>query len=257
MAPKAGPPAAPKPGGATPGAANPARNASATPRTPRSTLPRPTRWGSIAASLRDPRCLGLAGIRLVSQEPLWSEDALPFEVLGAGNVLHLKPRAGFSADLLAGSADERLLVVECPDDEGWLVPEGLVAHWMARHVRNEALDDVLLSHPLYQYLVEPDEDGNSRGGMGLLVHWTPGIPTHAALLAPEHLPEDEDAPRVNRDVDLYARAVVDLLDRLHQALPILEVEAALAWAPPRRARAGPEGPSPQRVNAPRASRVQA
>lgn len=180
--------------------------------------------------LASPSCSGAGSIHLVAREPFWDEDSLPFVLHGGGNVVRLVPRPGFARDNLAGSLDERLLVVDCPDDEGWLVPSGVVAAWMARHVESPALEDLLLSHPLYAHMTKVDAKGRSRGGKGRLVHWTPGVPTVATLAEPPFLPDDKRAPPVNRERAAYADAVVDLVGLLRSELGLLEVEVAARLA---------------------------
>lgn len=180
------------------------------------------------AALRDEGCIGLAGISLVAREPFWDEADLPFTLHGAG-VVRLEPRAGLRKHLLAATKDELLVMPDCPDAPGWLVPEGIVARWMSLHVANERLDDLLLSHPLYTHLVKPDREGRSRGGRGRLVQWTPGVPTHAHLQGPEFLEGDKAAPTVNRQRAKYAAACEDLLARLHEAFDLDEVELSFAF----------------------------
>lgn len=188
-----------------------------------------SRWSSIAAVLQRPDCQGAGSIHLAAPEPFYDEAALPFKLLGGGTVFHVLPSKGFRRENLAGSADERLLVVDCPDEEGWLVPESIVHDWMARHITCPDLDDLLLAHPLYEYLTRPDEEGHSRGGRAVLAQWSPGFPNMATLYAPEFLPDDAEAPRVNRDRKAYANAVVDLLQRLEEAFRLDEVEVAVRF----------------------------
>lgn len=180
------------------------------------------------AALREEGCLGLAGLTLVARAPFWDEDVLPFRLHGAG-VLRLEPRAGFRKSLLAATKDELAVMPDCPDAPGWLVPDGIVARWMTTHVANERLDDLLLSHPLYTHLVKPDKEGRSRGGRAPLVQWTPGVPTHAHVKGPEFLQGDRSAPTVNRQRAKYAAACQDLLDRLHAAFDLDEVELSFAF----------------------------
>jgi hypothetical protein len=186
-------------------------------------------WPSLGTLLRNPLCQGCGAIQLVAGQPFWDEEELPFLFEGGGTVCHLLPDAGFRQESLAGSEDERLLIVDCPGDEGWLVPEDIVADWMARNVTHPALDDLLLSHPLYEYLTRNDEEGHSRGGRGELVQWAPGIPTAASLYPPEFLPNDPDAPAVNRDRATYAEAVLDLLRQLHERFDLIEVEVGVRF----------------------------
>lgn len=171
------------------------------------------------------RAHGVGSLTLVAREPFWDEGALPFTLHGGGSVLRLAPRPGFTKDLLASSFDERLLVVDCPDDEGWLVPGGLVAGWMARHVTCPELDDVLLAHPLYAHVTKVDGKGRSRAGRARLATWSPGVPTVAHLLEPPFL-TDRSAPAVNRSRAAYADAVVDLVARLREAFDLDEVEVS-------------------------------
>lgn len=184
--------------------------------------PRPP-WRSLATVLRNPLCQGCGPLHLVAVEPFWREDALPFLLEGGGTVCHLLPDAGFRKESLAASQDERLLIADCPDAPGWLAPQDVVAAWMARNVTNPALDDLLLAHPLYEYLTQTDEEGHSRGPAPL-VRWVPGVPTLATVAAPEFLPDDRGAPKVNRHRSAYAEAVLDLLRRLHERFDLLEVE---------------------------------
>lgn len=176
--------------------------------------------------LRSPHCQGAGSIHLLARQPFWDEDSLPFVLHGGGSVVRIVPRPGFSRDNLAGTADERLLVVDCPDDEGWLVPAGTVAAWMTRHMSNPELEDVLLAHPLYAYATKVDGKGRSRMGPGKLVHWSPGLPTSATLTEPPFLPDDRKAPAVNRDRVAYADAVVDLLGQLCKRFKLVEVEVS-------------------------------
>lgn len=182
--------------------------------------------------LEDPACQGLGSLHLVAAELFWDEEDLPFVLHGGGPVVRLVPRAGFTKDLLASSLDERLLLVDCPDDDGWLVPSGLVAGWMARHVTCPPLDDVLLAHPLYAHATKVDAKGRSRMGRGRLAHWAPGTPTVASLAEPPFTPGDRQAPAVNRDRAAYAEAVADLLGQLAAAFPLLEVEVGGRFGPP-------------------------
>lgn len=179
-------------------------------------------------ALRSDDCLGLAGISLVAREPFWDEDDLPFLLHGAG-VVRVEPRDGFRKQLLAATRDELLVMPDCPDAPGWMVPEGIVARWMGLHVANERLDDLLLSHPLYTHLVKPDKEGRSRGGRARLVSWMPGVPTHAHVAGPEFLEGDKSAPTVNRQRAKYAAACQDLLDRLQEAFDLDEVELSFAF----------------------------
>lgn len=185
-------------------------------------------WTSLQALLNDPLCQGCGPIHLVAREPFWAEDQLPFLVEGGGTVCHLVPDTGFTKESLAASEDERLLIADCPDAPGWLAPQEVVAAWMARNVTNPLLDDLLLSHPLYEYLTQTDEDGHSRGPAPL-VQWMPGVPTLATVGAPEFLPSDPEAPKVNRDRDAYAKAVLDLLRALDERFDLLELEVALRF----------------------------
>lgn len=180
------------------------------------------------APLRDGHCLGLSAITLVARQPFWDEADLPFTLHGAG-ILRVEPQPAFAKHLLAGSADELAVMPDCPDAPGWLVPEGIVARWMALQVRNATLDDILLSHPLYTHLVQPDAKERSRGGRARLVHWTPGIPTQAHLTGPEFLPGNPQAPIVNRQRAKYAAACEDLVARLDKAFPLAEIELAFAF----------------------------
>lgn len=204
------------------------------PRAPRRILPAP-HWRQVAELLKHPLCQGAGPIQLVARKAFWEEGDLPFRFEGGGSVCRIVPDRGFPKESLAGSEDERLLIVDCPDDDGWLVPEDVVADWMARNVTCEELDDLLLSHPLYEYLTATDDEGHSRGGRGELVQWAPGIPTLANIYPPEFLPDDASAPKVNRDREAYAAAVVDLLVTLLGRFDVDEVELGLRMSghPPR------------------------
>lgn len=193
-----------------------------------------TDWSDVRAALLRPACAGTGPIQVLSRREFYDEDALPFLILGGGTVLHILPDPGFREENLAGTEDERLMIRACPGEEGWLVPEDIIGDWMARHVSCAELEDLLLSHPLYEYLTRPDEKGHSRGGhRGFLVQWAPGIPTLASLYAPEFLPDDEEAPAVNRERAAYADAVVDLLGQLEAAFELEQVEVGLRFTPPR------------------------
>lgn len=192
-------------------------------------------WDDVGRALLHPRCQGTGPIQVVASAPFYDEDELPFALGEGGAVLHILPDPGFRKESLAGSADERLLIVDCPDDEGWLVPDDIIADWLARNVANDALDDLLLSHPLYEYLTRPDDDGHSRiGARGELVQWAPGLPTIASIYAPEFLPDDDEAPLVNRDRAAYAHAVVDLLEQLEARFQLEEIEVGVRMMPPMR-----------------------
>jgi hypothetical protein len=183
-------------------------------------------WKGLAALLRNPLCQGCGPLHLVAREPFWDEEDLPFLLEGGGTVCHLLPDAGFTKESLAASEDERLLIADCPDAPGWLAPQEVVATWMARNITHAGLDDLLLSHPLYEYLTQTDEEGHSRGPAPL-VQWVPGVPTLAAIAAPEFLPHDKEAPAVNRDRAAYAEAVLDLLRELDERFDLVEVEVPL------------------------------
>jgi hypothetical protein len=180
------------------------------------------------APLRDEDCVGLAGISLVAREPFWDEDDLPFKMHGAG-VVRIEPKAGFRKQLLATTKDELLVMPDCPDAPGWMVPEGIVARWMSLHLVNARLDDLLLSHPVYTHLVKPDKAGHSRGGRRRLVQWTPGVPTHAHIMGPEFLEGDKSAPTVNRQRAKYAKACDDLVASLLQTFDLDEVELSFSF----------------------------
>lgn len=188
----------------------------------------------LQALLLDPACDGLGDIHIIARKPFWDEEALPFQVAGGGSVLRLVPDKGFSKRLLAGTDDELRTITDCHDAPGWLVPSGTVAGWMARQVDNEQLDDLLLSHPLYGYLTQPDDAGHSRGGRVRLVHWAPAMPHLATIAAPEFLPDDAEAPAVNRLRSKYADAVVDLLDRLEASFDVAEIEVGARFERPHR-----------------------
>jgi hypothetical protein len=178
---------------------------------------------SLGVLLRNRLSQGCGPLHLVAGEPFWQEEELPFLLEGGGTVCHLVPDDGFTKESLAASEDERLLIADCPDAPGWLAPQEVVAAWMARNVTNAALDDLLLSHPLYEYLTRNDEEGHSRGPAPL-VQWVPGVPTLATVTPPEFLPTDKEAPKVNRDRAAYAEAVLDLLRQLDERFELVEVE---------------------------------
>jgi hypothetical protein len=185
-------------------------------------------WMGLRKVLAEPLCQGVGPIHLVAEAPFWDEDDLPFLLEGGGTVCHLLPDTGFTKESLAASEDESLLIADCPDAPGWLCPQDLVASWMARHVTSAALDDLLLAHPLYEYLTQTDDEGHSRGPSSL-VQWMPGVPTLATLAAPEFLPDDAEAPAVNRERAPYADAVLDLLGQLEDRFDLLELEVALRF----------------------------
>lgn len=192
------------------------------------TDPERTQWRDLAALLRRPPWQGTGPIQLVAAEPFYDEEDLPFAFWSLGAVCRLVPDPGFPKESLVATEEEQLLVIDDPEEEGWLCPEETVAHWLGRNVSNPTLEDILLSHPLYEYLTALDEDGHSRGGhRGDLVQWSPGAPTVASIYPPEFLPNDADAPPVNRDRDAYADGVMDLLEQLEAAFELLEVEVAL------------------------------
>lgn len=184
--------------------------------------------GELAGLLLHPSCQGAVAIRLLSARPFWDEEDLPFHLHGGGAVCRVVPDAGFQKESLAASQDERALIVDCPDDDGWLVPHGIVADWMARNVRHPALDDLLLSHRAYEYLTSPGDDGLPRGGFDL-VQWAPGLPNLVSIAAPEFLPRDPDAPAVNRRRRSYAAALRDLLAKLADRFGAEEVEVGLRF----------------------------
>jgi hypothetical protein len=171
----------------------------------------------------------VATLHLVAAAPFWDDAALPFRVFGGGTVCRVVPDKGFRKAALAASDDERLLIVDCPDADGWLVPQGVVAEWMARNLRNAELEDVMLGHALYEHLTKTDERGHSRSGASPLVHWAPGFPTSASLRPPEFLPDDDEAPAVNRERVPYARAVADLLSSLDSRFHLRDVEVGFLF----------------------------
>lgn len=187
-------------------------------------------WDEVGRILRHEHCQGCGPIQILTEDDFYDEDALPFELAGIGTVVHLIPDTGFRKESLAGSEDERLLIVDCPDDDGWLAPEDIVANWLNRNVQCPDLEDLILAHPLYEYLTIPDEEGHSRGGhRGNLIQWAPGIPNMASIYAPEWLPNDPDAPEVNRDREAYARAVEDLIRQIEADFKPLEIEVSLRF----------------------------
>jgi hypothetical protein len=179
---------------------------------------------NLRAVAAEPAWSGFGPLHVVARRPFWDEGALPFTLHGGGSVVRVEPARGFTKDLLAASADERAVIADCPDAPGWLVPAGVVAGWMDRHVSCAELDDLLLAHPLYSYATAPDRAGRSRRGRGRLAHWSPGMPTLATLAEPEWLPGDPGAPRLHRDRGLHAEAVEDLVAQLDAAFGLLEVE---------------------------------
>jgi len=189
-------------------------------------------WREAVALLSHPLCQGAGNIQVVSRQQFWDNDDLPFRFEGGGTVCRIIPDRGFRKEALAGSEDERALIVDCPDDEGWLVPDDIVADWMARTLTVPALDDLLLSHRLYEYLTAPDDEGLSRGGKGELVQWAPGLPNLASIEGPEFLPRDPEAPLVNRNRRSYAAAVKDLLQQLETRFELDEIELAVRFGHP-------------------------
>lgn len=188
-------------------------------------------WQAVARLLRHPECHGAGAIQLLADEDFYDEDGLPFVVAEGGAVVRIVPDQGFRKEHLAGSAEERLLIIDDPEGEGWLVPDDVVASWMNRHVDCPPLEDLILAHPLYEYLTQLDERGHSRGGhRGELIQWAPGIPTLASVYAPEFLPDDEDAPGVNRDRDAYADSVEDLLAELERTFAPVEIELGVRFS---------------------------
>ncbi len=183
----------------------------------------------LAALLASGECAGVGGIELIGKRPFYDEADLPFVIHGGGTVLRIEPARGFEKTSLAASPDEQAMVIDCPDAPGWLVPDGIVAEWMARNVRHDALEDLLVSHPLYEHLTRIDEDGHSRGGKLNLIRYVPGIPEIVSLYGPEFLP-DEDAPPINREPSLYAEAVADLLEELQATFRLVEVGVDLRFA---------------------------
>lgn len=197
------------------------------------------RWAGLRAAADDLRWAGFGPLGLVARRPFWDEEELPFTLHGGGSVVRLEPARGFTKDLLASSADERAVLVDCPDAPGWLVPVGVVAGWMDRHVSCPALDDLLLAHPLHSYATAPDRRGRSRMGRGRLAHWAPGMPTLATLAAPEWLPADSDAPRLHRDRAAHVEAVADLLDQVDAEFGLLEAEVPSRYGPAKRVKRSP------------------
>ncbi len=184
---------------------------------------------ALERALRDPDCMGAGAIQLLAETEFWDEDGLPFEILGGGSIIHLVPDTGFRKEHLASFEEERMVIADHPEG-GWLVPDDVVAHWMNRHVDCPPLEDLVLAHPLYEYLTRLDEDGHSRGGhRGELIQWAPGIPTLASIYAPEFLPDDPDAPKVNRERGPYAAAVVDLLEQLDVLFGPVEMEVGVRY----------------------------
>jgi hypothetical protein len=92
------------------------------------------RWDTVQRALEDDLAHGCGPIQLVAEAPFYDESLLPFSVAGGGRILRIVPERGFRKEALTETADERLLVVDCPDDEGWLVPADVVAAWYGRHV---------------------------------------------------------------------------------------------------------------------------
>jgi hypothetical protein len=188
----------------------------------------------LAEAVKAPGWHGFGTLHLVSGKPFWDEEDLPFTLHGGGAVVRLDPAPGFTKKSLASSHDELLLVLDCPDAPGWLAPTSIVADWMARNVSCAPLDDLLLAHPLYAYATRLDRHGHSRIGTGRLAQWAPGIPNVAAILAPEWLPRDADAPRVNRDRDAHVAALQDLVASIDAAFDLVEIEVPSRFIPPRK-----------------------
>jgi hypothetical protein len=188
-------------------------------------------WRTLVAGLRHPECNGAGAIQLLAEKDFYDEDSLPYEIIGGGAILHVIPDDGFRKESLANSEDERLMIVDSPDGDGWLVPDDIVATWMNLHVSCPTLEDLVLSHPLYEYLTTLDDAGYSRGGhRGELIQWAPGIPNLASVYAPEFLPNDENAPHVNRDREAFADAVADLLNQLEATFEPVEIEMGLRFS---------------------------
>lgn len=188
-------------------------------------------WEAVAQLLRHPECTGAGAIQMLADEDFYDEESLPFFIAEGGAVLRLVPDAGFRKEALAGTEQERLLIVDDPEGEGWLVPDDVVANWLNRHVDCPDLEDLILAHPLYEYLTQLDEEGRSRGGhRGELIQWAPGIPNLASVYAPEFLPGDDDAPKVNRDREAYAEAVEDLLAELEAVFSPVEIELGVRFS---------------------------
>ncbi len=188
-------------------------------------------WHAVAGLLRHPECYGAGAIQLLADDDFYDETMLPFIIAEGGSILRLIPDQGFRKEHLASTEEERLLIIDDPDGDGWLAPDDVVAGWMNRHVACPDLEDIILSHPLYEYLTKLDDEGYSRGGhRGELVQWAPGIPTLASVYAPEFLPDDEDAPAVNRDRDAYADAVENLLAELEAVFAPVEIELGVRFS---------------------------
>jgi hypothetical protein len=187
----------------------------------------------LAEAARSPGWHGFGSLNVVAKSPFWDEDDLPFTLHGGGAAVRVEPAPGFAKSSLAGSHDELLLVIDCPDAPGWLVPTAIVADWMARNVTCPPLDDLLLSHPLYVYATRVDRQGRSRIGDAPIAQWAPGVPNVAALMAPEWLPRDPDAPRVNRDRAAHVAALQDLVSSLDDQFGLLELEVPSRFGPPR------------------------
>lgn len=185
----------------------------------------------LAEAAKSPGWHGFGTIHIVSKSPFWDAEDLPFDLHGGGAVVRLEPAEGFTKKSLAASHDELLLVLDCPDAPGWLAPSAIVADWMSRNVACAALDDLLLSNPLYSYATKVDGRGRSRMGSGRLAHWAPGVPTVAALMAPEWLPRDADAPKVNRDRGAHVAALQHLVTALDDEFGLLEIEVGSRFGP--------------------------
>lgn len=189
-----------------------------------------TDWAPVADLLRHPDAEGCGPIQLLADEEFYDEDDLPFILAEGGSIVHVLPDAGFPKEALAASREERVMIVDHPDGEGWLVPDDIVSGWMNRNITCPDLEDLVLAHPLYEYLTQLDEDGYSRGGhRGELLQWAPGLPTLASIYSPEWLPEDPDAPRINRDRDAYADGVADLLGQLERRFAPVEIEVGVRF----------------------------
>ncbi len=189
-------------------------------------------WHEVRSLLQRSDCTGAASIRILAPEPFWDEDVLPFEVHGSPPIFRVVPRKGLRRESLAHDPDALLMIQDCPDAPGWLVPDNIIAWWLDRHVESPHVEDILLSHALFEHATHPDEQGYSpTGPRGSLIHWTPGLPHVLHIALPDPRPREPDAPAILRDPTQYSAAVTDLVDKLIEAIHPLEIELGLRFAP--------------------------
>ncbi len=182
-------------------------------------------WQDRLQPLLHPDCMGIGSIQILAQEPWYDEEDLPFTIHGAG-ILRLEPVPGFTPESLAGSPDEARVIAPCPDAPGWLVPEDIVAGFLGRTITVPDLEDLLLSHPLYQ-----EDDGEPTPGHGLL-QWLPGVPELVSIHSPI-LGDDPSLPAANRDKEAYLAGLAEILDAIEGLADPLEISIAFRyWASP-------------------------